>query len=114
MTIRTQDERIILPHSTCEIIREEAKLDNEPKYYLWLMSLDNPNNKIKLHETDNEENHWNVFCQMVGLMRSRNTQMLDFEAMERNPNKKDYINDSIEFKEKKAPKKNNLKSRYGN
>lgn len=106
MTIRTLDGRIILLNDSTEIIREVDTIDNETTYYIYFVNMNNPTKKILAHETKSEETQWNVFCQAVGLLRARNTSLLDFEAMDTNPNKQNYTTDTIEWK--KNNRKNNI------
>ena len=107
MTIRTLEGRIILLNDTTEMIREVDTIDNETIYYIYFVNMNNPAKKILAHETKSEETQWNVFCQAVGLLRARNTSLLDFEAMDKNPNRQNYNTDTIEWK-KNNNRKNNI------
>lgn len=106
MTIRTQNGRVILINESIEIVREVDTINGETNYYIFLVNINEPTKKILAHETKNEETQWNVFCQAVGLLRGRNTSLLDFEAMDTNPDKQNYITDTLEWK--KNNRKNNI------
>lgn len=111
MTIRTIDGRVIILNDSVEFIRQDETIDGEPLFTIYMTNINDSNKKILVHKTDNEETQWNVYCQAIGLLRSRNTTLLDFEAMDTNPDKDKYDTDTIEW-EKKTSRRKNIRKRY--
>lgn len=113
MTIRTIDGRVIILNDSVELVRQDETIDGEALFTMYLVNINDNTKKVLVHKTSDEETQWNVYCQAVGLLRSRNANLLDFEAMDTNPDKDKYNNDTIEWdKKSKSTRRKNIFKKY--
>ena len=101
MVIRTFDCRVIILNDSVELLRTEEQVGGKAVYKIILQSINEAGKQIVALETDDADVEWHTYCQAIGLLRSRYTALLDFEAMARNPNMEEFDTDSIEWSEKK-------------
>lgn len=113
MRIRTYDGRVIIFNDSVELIRVDETIDKEARFSIYFQSLNDENKRVLAHQTNDEEIQWLVYCQAVTLMRSSNVALLDFEAMEINPELDRFQTDVLEYKEKpKTSRRKNLRRAY--